>query len=661
MMLSLSLQFFFIAVTFQTLVTHKASCLSVDENPSLTVFKNYFARFLPHTRSKQSEPWISSHTSASDPTVLPHITKTSRSKPRLQWDRFRDVDVPTSSFTSRTLAKEDAETDDDIIASGMSISVMKTKIATHRMKLARLKQQVKDLAHERAFLEKTLEFKRGQKTMQDGQVKLSQVELEDKAREIEMYKREAPRTLSKYNELVRKQKELQKTLNRLHQESEELSTSRNVILDKIQHLNMEDLIERHARSLPDAMAGALRKSAAALIPFFDYLMIAADTNNRLVDHVGSEIDKYTHVNVSGSPFMSGVLFYCVLLIPLLTVISFVRRVFDTSSKLTVSHYIIFGNLYFIIICLANVIAALVLRDDPVSIMFRKFEKTFIIGNLFLSIYYAWHVVMLGLQAMYTLERRNISQFIATSTVGIHYFLFAWRRIFTDNAPLMYTFNYLMYGTIFTFILHERYNRMSTKQLNESAVFKLVQLALKRGHQLTSAHGFRHILSEILAAVTKDSNKTDRRYSRKQDRYLTSERFKGRSEERERSRAKGKGVYINEQVESGNQQEKEQILNRTRKSKEQRIRLNGRASQSRGFIRMFFGSQENGAESSESDSEENLKSNWRLFRRNAGYDALESSRMDDAPLPNRGSHAGRPSRTRDRKVPKNTRASLWKWS
>lgn len=655
----LSPPFLFTAITLHMLLTHRVSCHSVNESSSLSVFQNYFAKFLPHTLSKQSEPWISSHRSTPDSTKLSRIKKAPTSRSSLQRNHIQSVDLLTSSSTRHTLAKEDGEADDDIIATGMSVSEMKSKITTHRMKLARLKQQLKDLAHERAFLEKTLEFKRGQKTMQDGQVKLSQAELEDKAREIEMYKREAPRTLSKYNELVRKQKELQETLNRLHQESEELSTSKNVILDKIQHLNMEDLIERQARGLPDAMAGALRKSAAALTPFFDYLMIAADTNNRLVDHVGSEIDKYTHVNISGSPFMSGILFYCVLLIPLLTVLSFVRRVFDTSSKLTVSHYIIFGNLYFVIVCLANAIAALVLRDDPVTIMFQKFEQTFIIGNLFLSIYYAWHVIMLGLQAMYTLERRNVSQFVATLTVGIHYFLFAWRRIFTDNAPLMYTFNYLMYGTIFTFILYERYNRMSTKQLNDSAIFKLVQLALKKRHQLTTGHGFKRIISETWGAITRDSIKADRRYSKKQDRYLTSERYKRRPEERERSRAKGRGAYVDEQQEKENQHEKEQVLNHTTKIKEERIRSSGPTSQSRGFIHMFFGSQENATESSEDNSEEKLNSDWRL-RRNGANDTTESSRMDDAPLSSRSGHTSRSSRTHDRRAVKNARASLWRW-
>lgn len=565
----------------------------------------------------------------------------------------------TSSTSRHTLANDDSESDEEVIVSGMSNSEIKAKISQHRVKLTRLKQEAKDLAHERTFLEKTLELKRGQKTMQDGQVKLSQAELEDKAKEIEMYKREAPRTLSKYNELVRKQKELQETLNRLHQQSEELSTSKTVILDKIQHLNMEDIIERHARGLPDAMAGALRKSAAALVPFFDYLMLAADTNNRLVDHVGAEIDKYTHVNISDSPFMSGILFYCVLLIPLLTFISFVRRVFDSSSKLTVSHYIIFGNLYFVVMCACNVIAALFLHEDPIGVMFRRFERTFVIGNLFLSIYYSWHVAMLGFQALYTLERRNVSQFVATLSVGIHYFLFAWRRVFTDNAPLMYTFNYLVYGTIFSFILYERFNRLSSKQLNENAIFKVIQLVLKRKRQLATSRGIRNALAEFWAFLTANQDNRDRRFSKKQDRFLLTERHNGRAESREKVRTKPRYSYSSEEDQTQTQYQIEEDSCRRKRARDKANR-SGRQRERWGFIRMFFGGQEYDSDSSEEDCEEQGRGTWNLLGGGGGAGRAVGSSIAE-PANARSGHAARTTRARDRKTPKPSRTSLWKWS
>lgn len=600
---------------------------------SSPIFQSYFSRFLsPSPRT-------------------PSASKYGFSRP-----------ATTVFQPRRTLANEedDANTE-DIQVNGMSVPQLRGKIAEHQLKLARLRQESKDLAHERAFLEKTIELKKGQRTMQDGQVKLSQAELEDKAKEIEMYKREAPRTLMKYNELVRKQKQMQDTLNRLHQESEELSTSKNVIMEKIQHLNMEDLIERHARGLPDAMAGALRKSAAALVPFFDYLMIAADTNNRLVDHVGAEIDKYTHVNISKSPFMSGILFYCVLLIPLLTLVSFVRRVFDSSSKLTVSHYIIFGNLYFVIMCVANVLAAFVLSDDPMNVLFHKFERTFIVGNLFLSGYYCWHVLMLGLQAVYTLEKRNISQFLATLSVGIHYFLFAWRRIFTDHAPMMYTFNYLVYGTIFCFILYERYNRMSRRQLNDSIIFRIVQLVLKRRSHLTTMRGIKSVAADVWSAISMSSPADHKGYSKRHDRHNAGERGRNRVDgrDKEKARGKAKSAYSsddNEQDGYESPKRTDQSSAHYRKTKYKH--KSNRTRETKSFINMFFGSREDGDESSDGVERPTQTGGWR-FLSGAANSAQDSSRGREAAEVRSGRSARR-HRSRDKREPP-TRASLWKWS
>lgn len=380
-----------------------------------------------------------------------------------------------------------------------SLPELRARISEHRVRLARIKQQLRDVQHEKGFLEKSLELKKGQRTMQDGQVKLGQAELADKEKEIAMYKREAPRTLQRYNELVRKQKDLQETLTRLHQQSENLLSSKKLIMDKIRNLNMEDLLERHARALPDSMAGALRKSATVFAPFFGYLVVAADTNNRLVNKVGFQIDKYTHVNVSGSPFMSGILYYCVLLIPLLTLCAFIRRVLDTSSKLTVTHFLILGNAYFVVMCAINVVIAQFIENDPMELYFLKFERTFIIANLFLAIYYVWHIAMLSLQAALTLERRNAAQLLATLAVGFHYFIFTWRNIFTDRAPVMFTFNYLMYATIFVVIMQDRYRRLTPRQLYDVPLFHSIHLLLNpsEGKENRTVSGTLTGLSSVL--------------------------------------------------------------------------------------------------------------------------------------------------------------------
>lgn len=350
------------------------------------------------------------------------------------------------------------------------VSSLKERIIAHRLRLSGLMRDITAASNEKADLENTIKQKKSQ--FQHGEAKVGQAELEEKNREIEMYRREAPRTLSKYNELVRAQQELQINLSRLSEKSQELTSYKRNIVNKIQHINMDEIIERHARGLPDAMAGALRKSAAAIVPFFDYLVIAADTNNRLVDHVGAEIDRFAHVNIQNSPFLSGLLFYCVILIPLLTLISFVRRIFDSSSNLTISHYIIFGNLYFVLMCTVNIIGTIVLHQDLSFIMYHHYEKSFVVANLLLAMYYIWHTMILGVQTIVRPDRGNISQIVATMSVGLHYFIFTWRRVITDAAPDMYTGNYMIYATIFSFILYERMRSMSKKQLSDSKLLRL---------------------------------------------------------------------------------------------------------------------------------------------------------------------------------------------
>lgn len=576
------------------------------------------------------------------------------------------LDPPKShSLMRRILGLEDQEREglganaDEFVVEGLSAHDLKTSVNELRLKLQKNSVTKNDLLHERYFLEKSLELKRGQKTMQDGQVKLSQAELEDKAREIARYKREVPKTLSKYNELVRRQQEMQDTLNRLHKESEDLSLSKNDMLNKLQHLNMEDLIERHARALPEAMAGALRKSASVLIPFFDTLMIAADTNNRLVDHVGAEIDKYTHVNVGKSPFMSGVLFYCVLLVPLLTLISFFRRIFDSSSKLTVSHFIIFGNLYFMAMCIMLITSAAILQSDPMVVLFKRYERSVVIVNLLLALYYAWHVSMLGLQTLYSFERRNASQLIATICVGIHYFIFTWRRVFTDAPPLMYSHNYLMYATIFGFVTYERCERINAHWFRDNyftrwPLRKVIPADWRTF--LASCDPLKWFLATFAPASLAASYKA-RRYSKRHDRRLVN--ANGANTSRVRG---GRGtVAISPGDSDDDDCEAEGAMpsntrHHRRSSKDHRRESPQRkaAAEQRGFVSIFFGSRED-EEYSTDGEEANRKGAWRIL----GGGGV-TRRSTPATVSARTGQSIRTT-TRARKQTRAVTGGLWTWS
>ncbi|CAN8063583.1 unnamed protein product [Agarophyton chilense] len=561
------------------------------------------------------------------------------------------------SHVRRSLAESNDQ--EDPPESHASIEDLRSRIAEHHIKMSRMEQETKDLAHEKDYLEKSLELKKGQTNMQDGQVKLSQAALEEQGKEIEMYRREAPRTLQRYNELIRRQRQLQQTLTRLHRQSEELSTTKNVIMNKIHNLTVGDLVEHHARALPDAMAGALRKGAAALVPFLDYLVIAADTNNRLVDHVGSEIDKYTHVNISSSPFLSGILFYCVLLVPLLTIFSIFKRILDTSTKVTVSTCLFVGNVYFILMCAFSVMASLILRQDPLRIWSKRYETSFVIANLLLAAYFMWHVAMLALQTALCFDRRNLSQFVATVTVGIHYFLFAWRKVFTDAPPVMYTFNYMMYATIFGFVLYERYSRMSSRQVNDNGIIRLVDSVVRSvGSTLGDVQQLQRFAKHFFESLT-DQGLASRRSTRRHVRIDESVKHKYRSERGDRLTNKKVSLTDSEHSDDEEQGDLSHrrsrgggITSHSKKGKSHVSQKEDKASS--GFISLLFG---NGGEDESSTSEEDDIEPKRKFWRVFGTDKSRKCRRALEARPPPKTH----NRHRDKKINHAPRLSMWKWS
>lgn len=327
-------------------------------------------------------------------------------------------------------------------------------------KATKFQQMKRDLR----YLEKSLELKRGERQAASSQVELDEDEIRVSMRQLQEIKETEERTSSTYQELKTVTSEMKKKAKSLSTKAGTISDLTQIMTARMQNLTVEEVLANSARGLPDSVAGAIRRSAEALTPFMDTLMIAVDTNQRLVDHVGMEIDKITHVNIKKSPFLSGIVFYCVLLIPTLTLVSFARRVFDSSSHLTVSHFIVFGNIYYMSICFAAILTSFIIKEDPAASLHRNHENVFVTFNLLLALYYIWHVGIMSLQAAYTREKRNAAQLTATLCIGLHYFLFTWRRIFTRASPAMIAANYGMYLTILYIITAERVNRVDMTPL-----------------------------------------------------------------------------------------------------------------------------------------------------------------------------------------------------
>ena len=193
-----------------------------------------------------------------------------------------------------------------------------------------------------------------------------------------------------------------------------------------------------------------------------------------MQHVSAEIDRYTHFGVASSPFMSGMLFYCVLLIPTVTLVVLVRAVVDSSAKISASHCIVAASSYLVVTCLVFVVAAVLVARDPMKMLYARHERAVVVCNLTLAAYYIWFLCVLGAEASEHWDTRNVAQLTASAAVGLHYFVFAWRRIFTDKPPQLLASNYLMYATIFAFISYDRCMRINPRWIIDSPMFKFAR-------------------------------------------------------------------------------------------------------------------------------------------------------------------------------------------
>lgn len=370
----------------------------------------------------------------------------------------RGKNVPESETSEEVSGGSDTATGDGESESGEPASVMQNVARLRTQKEAKATEYYRLKRHLK-YLQKSVELKKGESRVASSQVELEEDEIKVATRQLQAIREREEKTKATFDELKAVTREMRSKAKVLSAKSDATSDLTTVMTVRLQHLTVEEVLANSARGLPDSVAGALRRSAEALTPFMDTLMIAVDTNQRLVDHVGAEIDKYTHMNIRKSPFLSGILFYSVLLVPTLTLVSFARRVFDSSSNLTVSHFIVFGNVYYMAICTAAMVATFTTHEDPAASLHRNHEKVFAAFNLLLAFYYIWHVGIMSLQAAYTREKRNIAQLIATLCIGVHYFLFTWRRIFTRASPEMIAANYGMYLTILGIITAERVSRI----------------------------------------------------------------------------------------------------------------------------------------------------------------------------------------------------------
>ncbi|CDF41028.1 unnamed protein product [Chondrus crispus] len=226
---------------------------------------------------------------------------------------------------------------------------------------------------------------------------------------------------------------------------------------------------------------------------------------------------------------------------------------------------------------------------------------------------------------------------------------------------MYPVNYLVYGTIFSFILYERYNRLSNKQLNENAIFRFIYAATKRKTHLSTFQGLQQLTSELWRSLPSAYTQLPRRFPRRRNRGVVSSSNKSKADAKERSKTRRKVSYLP----SSEDEEANDVANRFRstsrlnqKEVQKRSQEEGRPPERGGFLRMFFGNRENDSDSNDEEEEAPPQriGGWRMLRAATTDTVVETRRSGrGATTLTNGSHG-----TREGREAAAARPSIWKW-
>eukprot|EP00180_Rhodochaete_pulchella_P001976 Plantae.Rhodophyta-Rhodochaete_pulchella.ctg2983.p1 GENE.Plantae.Rhodophyta-Rhodochaete_pulchella.ctg2983~~Plantae.Rhodophyta-Rhodochaete_pulchella.ctg2983.p1 ORF type:complete len:318 (+),score=48.11 Plantae.Rhodophyta-Rhodochaete_pulchella.ctg2983:67-1020(+) len=317
--------------------------------------------------------------------------------------------------------------------------------------------------------------------------------------------------------MERTQGQLESQLAALRTNLEGLLRDKAALLQKISDSGIDHYVDAYTQDFSPVVKGVVYKSKEVITPFFSFISHAADTNNRLVDHVSSEIDSYVHFNVKKSPFVSGLLFYLVLLVPVLAVSMLAAKL--SAFSFTVSHCVLFNSLYLFCLSAGCGLVSLFASQEPMALFRLRHGSVFVAFLLVLALVYAVHLVLLGLQAAVSQSRRDVAQLLGTAAIGVHFFWFAWRPAMLDQKITMYSYAFYVYATILGFVIYERAERLNLTWLpRKQAAIAASDFASIARERLLDA------VNQILTYVgVRRLRRGSRRSSRRRDALLGRDR------------------------------------------------------------------------------------------------------------------------------------------
>lgn len=217
---------------------------------------------------------------------------------------------------------------------------------------------------------------------------------------------------------------------------------------------MTNWVEMQAQQLPPLIRGTLIKTTHALGPLFEGFEEASELNARVVDEVKERVQTYLPL-VRSSPFYGGILFYIIILFPMVLFVSAAMKLNSRLKTMTISHYLVLSNLYFGVLSLLCLFMSYLSGADVLLVFHHRnesLEGTFVVLH---GLFYLLHLGLHFLSALTRRDGREVAQFLSMFIVGTHYFLHVYARAVLNEDPVMDLRAYVLYAAIFLFTLYVR--------------------------------------------------------------------------------------------------------------------------------------------------------------------------------------------------------------
>jgi len=235
---------------------------------------------------------------------------------------------------------------------------------------------------------------------------------------------------------------------------QELTEQYVALVVKFKDRGMTNWVEMQAQQLPPLLQGTLLKTTHALGPLFEGFEEASNLNARVVDEVKERVQGYLPL-VQSSPFYGGILFYVIILFPMVLFVSAAMKLNSRLKTMTISHYLVLSNLYFGVLSVLCLFMSYLSGADVLLVFHHRNES---LEGTFVVVHGFFYVVHLGLHFLSAVTRRDgreVAQFLSMFIVGTHYFLHVYARAVLNEDPVMDLRAYVLYAAIFLFTLYVR--------------------------------------------------------------------------------------------------------------------------------------------------------------------------------------------------------------